>query len=105
MKLLVNILEEVYMDEALRKEIFLKYNQAIKLEKQKEKDDVLLSRIPLESEKLIEEYKVKYENMLNNKDEEIIKLQKQLEEIQSKNETLKTKFSNIPPYIKRIYKI
>lgn len=93
------------MDEALRKEIFLKYNQAIKLEKQKEKDDDLLSRIPLESEKLIEEYKVKYENMLNNKDEEIIKLQKQLEEIQNKNETLKTKFSNIPPYIKRIYKI
>ena len=43
--------------------------------------------------------------MLNNKDEEIIKLQKQLEEIQNKNETLKTKFSNIPPYIKRIYKI
>lgn len=93
------------MDEALRKEIFLKYNQAIKLEKQKEKDDDLLIRVPLESEKLIEEYKVKYENMLDNKDEEIIKLQKQLEEIQNKNEVLKTKLSNIPSYIKRIYKI
>lgn len=93
------------MDETLRQEIFLKYNKAIKLEKQKEKDDDLLSRIPLESENLIKEYKVKYENMLKSKDEEIIKLQKQLEEIQNKNESLKTKFSNIPAYIKRIYRI
>lgn len=93
------------MDEALRQEVFLKYNQAIELEKQKQKDDDLLSRIPLESESLIKEYEEKYENMLKSKDEEIVKLQKQLEEIQNKKEILKTKFSNIPSYIKKFYKI
>ena len=93
------------MDEALRQEVFLKYNQAIELEKQKQKDDDLLSRIPLESESLIKEYEEKYENMLKSKDEEIVKLQKQLEEVQNKKEVLKTKFSNIPSYIKKFYKI
>ena len=84
------------MDEALEHEIVLKYNQARKLEEQKQKDDDLLSRIPLESESLIKEYEKKYETMLKNKDEEIVKLQKQLEEIQIKKETLKKKLSNIP---------
>lgn len=93
------------MDEALKQEVYLKYNQAIKLEKQTQEDDDSLSRIPAESEKLIKEYEVKYENRLKSKDNEIIKLQKQLEEIQNKKEALKIKYSNIPSYIKKIYKI
>lgn len=93
------------MDEVLKQEIIVKYNEAIKLEKLKEKDDSLLNRIPLESEHLIKEYKTKYEILLKSKDEEIEKLNKQLQEAQEKKESLKTKLSNIPVYIKKFYKI
>ena len=63
------------MEDVLRKDISLKYNQALKLQTQNEKDEELLKKIPIESENLLNEYKEKHLHLIKRKDTEIKSLE------------------------------
>ena len=93
------------MDTVLKQEIILKYNKAVKLENQKKKDDELLKMIPYESEKIIDEYQKKYNEFLQNKDNEIHELQKQIEELKEKRDSQNEILMKIPQYIRKFYRV
>ena len=93
------------MENVLKEDITIKYNQALKLQDQNEKDEELLKRIPQESENLFSEYKAKYKKILMRKASEIKKLEKQIQEYEQKVQQNKQKLDNLPNYIKKLYRI
>ena len=93
------------METILKEDITVKYNKALKLQTQNEKDEELLKRIPNESEKLLNEYKEKHKQLLKRKESEIKNLELQLQEYEQKLQQNKQKIDNLPNYIKKLYRI
>ena len=93
------------MENILKEDISLKYNQALKLQNQNEKDEELLKRIPIESENLLKEYKEKHLHLIKRKDTEIKSLEEQIQEYEQRIKQNKQKLENLPNYIKKLYRI
>lgn len=93
------------MENILKEDISLKYNQALKLQNQNEKDEELLKRIPIESENLLKEYKEKHQRLMKRKDTEIKSLEEQIQEYEQRIKQNKQKLENLPNYIKKLYRI
>ena len=93
------------MEDVLRKDISLKYNQALKLQTQNEKDEELLKKIPIESENLLNEYKEKHLHSIKRKDTEIKSLEEQIQEYEQRIKQNKQKLESLPNYIKKLYRI
>ena len=93
------------MEDVLRKDISLKYNQALKLQTQNEKDEELLKKIPIESENLLNEYKEKHLHLIKRKDTEIKSLEEQIQEYEQRIKQNKQKLESLPNYIKKLYRI
>ena len=93
------------MEDVLRKDISLKYNQALKLQTQNEKDEELLKKIPIESENLLNEYKEKHLHLIKRKDTEIKSLEEQIQESEQRIKQNKQKLESLPNYIKKLYRI
>lgn len=93
------------MENILKEDISLKYNQALKLQNQNEKDEELLKRIPIESENLLKEFKEKHIHLIKRKDAEIKSLEEQIQEYEQRIKQNKQKLENLPNYIKKLYRI
>lgn len=93
------------MENILKEDISLKYNQALKLQNQNEKDEELLKRIPIESENLLKEFKEKHLHLIKRKDAEIKSLEEQIQEYEQRIKQNKQKLENLPNYIKKLYRI
>ena len=93
------------VENILKEDMSLKYNQALKLQSQNEKDEEILKRIPIESENLLKEYKEKHLHLIKRKDTEINSLEEQIQEYEQKIKQSEQIISKLPKYIKKIYKI